>query len=100
MENNSYVNLSLEKYNELYDKAKKEDTEQDSKYDVELIEDCDYIPKGAKGINLQPDSDYPFVEWDKHYSNCYSKKIDCITYENVWAVSRSNLKSINNKEEK
>lgn len=139
MEDNSYVNLSLEKYNELYDKAKKfdelskelsdkigesintivdnfnkmfttdeehsgeteqqEETEQDSKYNVELIEDTDCIPKGAKGIILQLDSDYPFVEWDKHYLNCYTKEVHDITYENVWAVPRESLKSINNKED-
>lgn len=129
MEDNSYVNLSLQKYNELYDKAKKydeltkelgdkisesistivdnfnkmfttDDKEQDSKYNVELIEDYGGIPKGAKGIDLQPNCLYPHIKWDKFYDNCYIQNVDGITYENVYAVDRDYLKLINNKEEK
>lgn len=136
MEDNSYVSLSLEKYNELYDKAKKFDEitekmtddfkevldkaleafqslinneetaateeveEENSYYDVELIIRDGDIPAGAKGKCLEPDNDYPYVDWDKHYDSCYEETIDGVEYKNVYSVDVENLKKVNEKEGK
>lgn len=128
MEDTSYVNLSLQKYNELYDKAKKYDEliekfgdaisksiqdvidnldkiaatndEKDTYYDVECIEDCECIPKGAKGKLLEDDDDdFPYVDWDECYKNCYEKEVDGVEYSNVYAVPLDCLKKLNKKKE-
>ena len=111
-EDTSYVSLSLEKYNELYDKAKKYDEmkfeevkkEIDSYYDVEAIKDLDCIPKGAKGKLLELNSDFPYVDWDKFYktnkNSCYGETFKGIEYKNVYAVNMKYLKKLNEGEEK
>lgn len=131
MEDNSYVSLSLEKYNELYDKAKKYDEmqfekvkkgmfdlfkdygytpkvneesaateEENSYYDVELIEEEDGIPAGAKGKRLELDDNRPYVDWDELYRGCYERRINGVVYKNVYAVHEENLKKLNEGEEK
>ena len=79
---------------------KKQNNKLIVKYNVELIEDYYGIPKGAKGIDLEPYNYNPYVEWDKHYDCTYTRKVDGVKYKNVFSVHRNNLKSINNKEEK
>lgn len=102
MKDNNYVILSLEKYNEVYGKAKKydevitchEEREQeiDNKYNVECVRTFVNIPIGARGIDLEPDSSCPYIEWDNHYDCTYPTEIKGVTYENVFAISRENLK--------
>lgn len=98
IKDNNYVILSLEKYNELYDKAKKYDEvitcheEIDNKYNVECVRTFANIPIGARGIDLEPNSSCPYIEWDNHYDCTYSTEINGVTYENVFAVARENIK--------
>ena len=61
-----------------------------TKYNVELTTRSEGIPKGAKGICLEPDSDIPYVNWDKHYSGTF--ELD--GYKNVYAVNAMDLKKI------
>lgn len=126
----SYVTLTLKDYNDLYDMAKRylemtqvelvetteepvedikpvenieEPVETNEEWDVILVEDCDGIPKGAKGKDLQPGNTVPFIAWDKNYDVEYGKMykhtIDGITYKNVWSIERKYLKPINERED-
>ena len=61
-----------------------------TKFDVELTNKSYGVPKGAKGICLEPDSDVPYVNWDKHYEGTYEMD----GYKNVYAVNARDLKKI------
>lgn len=80
-----------------------EETRIDKYYDVELLEDYDCIPKGAKGKLLELDSTFPYIDWDDHYGDavlsCYNIKRGDRTYQNVYCVPLGLLKKINESEE-
>lgn len=78
------IETSVENLIEKYEGEINED------YDVILTENEEFIPKGAKGKDLQPNENFPFVAWDKPYTGTYEQD----GYENVWAVRRVNLKKI------
>lgn len=102
----SYVTLTLQDYNDLYDMAKRylemtqvELVETTEEWDVILTERTNNIPCGAKGKVLQTNHFCPYVKWDKPYEDTYVRTVDGIKYQNVYAVTKEKLKFINEREE-
>lgn len=117
----NYVVLDLETYNSLYDKARiydamytqvetneelfednSSDVESNSteEWDVVMNSDSYGIPRGAKGKILEPNERVPYIKWDKNYRCTFVKEVNGVVYDNVFAMYRSDLKFINESEDK